>query len=170
MVDLKNIKTHQGETLHDLSSGQLVLLVFLRQLGCIFCKQALQDLSGHQEMIKSNSMNLVFVHMAKAEIAEELFDEFEFKDISHISDINCTIYKQFGLTKGSFKQLFGLQTWIKGYEAKKEGINWSSKVIGDSLQLPGIFILKDGKILENYIHKFASDRPDYKKLINCCVA
>jgi hypothetical protein len=169
LVDLKNIKTQRGENLHDMSSNQLVLLVFLRQLGCIFCKQALNDLSGYQELIRANSMKLVFVHMAKAEIAEELFNEFEFKDISHISDINCDLYKHFGLAKGSFTQLFGLQTWIKGYEAKKEGIDWSSKVLGDSLQLPGIFILKDGKILKNYIHKTASDRPDYDKLINCCV-
>ena len=168
MVNLKNILTEQGDSLYVMSYEQPVLLVFLRHFGCVFCRQALQDLSEYHSAIKAIPIHLVFVHMAKPEVAEEFFEDYNLKGVDHISDIQCNIYGQFGLTKGSFSQLFGLQTWIKGFEAKKEGIDISTKRIGDSLQMPGIFIIKDGNIKDRYIHKVASDRPDYQALINCC--
>ncbi len=168
MVDLKNILTDQGDSLYDMSYQQPVLLVFLRHFGCIFCRQALQDLSAHQSAIESIPVHLVFVHMARPEVADEFFESYNLTNVNHISDVQCKIYAKFGLAKGSFSQLFGLQTWMKGFEAKKEGLELSTKRIGDSLQMPGIFILKDGAIKDRYIHKVASDRPDYEALINCC--
>jgi peroxiredoxin len=168
LVDLKNINTNKGDSLSDLSFDQPILLVFLRHFGCIFCQQALQDLSSYRENIESIPLHLIFVHMGKPEIAEEFFERYKLGGVAHISDPQCTVYKQFGLTKGNISQLFGLQTWVKGFQAKKQGLKVSTKVIGDSLQMPGIFIIKDGSIKDKYIHKVASDRPDYEALINCC--
>ena len=106
--------------------------------------------------------------MGKPEIAQEFFAKYNLSGVAHISDPQCKVYNQFGLTRGNIGQLFGLQTWIKGFQAKKEGLKVSTKVIGDSLQMPGIFIIKDGHIVDRYVHKVASDRPDYKALINSC--
>ena len=168
MVDLKKIVTNEGNSLSDLSFDQPILLVFLRHFECIFCQQALQDLSGYKKDIDSIPLHLIFVHMGKPEIAEEFFGKYNLSGIQHISDPQCHVYNKFGLTKGNMSQLFGLQTWVKGFQAKKEGLKVSTKVIGDSLQMPGIFIIKEGSIKDRYIHKMASERPDYKALINCC--
>ena len=106
--------------------------------------------------------------MAQANEADENFDKFGLNNLEHISDPACSLYSDFGLSKGSFRQLFGLQTWKRGFDLKREGMKLSMKKIGDSLQMPGIFLICDGDIKESYIHKNISDKPDYEKLINCC--
>ena len=73
------------------------------------------------------------------------------------------------MTKGSFSQLYGLQTWIRGF-SKENNIHKleKAKQLGDSTQMPGIFIIYKGIITQHYIHKFAADRPDYSKLMDSC--
>ena len=55
-------------------------------------------------------------------------------------------------------------------ELKKKGIGYSIDQIGDSFQMPGIFVLKEGKIVHSYIHKTISDKPDYDTMIEACNA
>jgi len=168
-INIQNVFTNTHDSLADLSQKNPVLLVFLRHFGCIFCRQALADISKRKSEIVARNIELVFVHMATNKIANQYFDEYGFADTKHISSPNCKIYRDFGLMKGTFGQLFGLKTWIRGYEAKKEGVSGSLTQIGDSLQMPGIFIIDKGQVVDSYIHKVASDRPDYDKLISCCI-
>lgn len=168
-INIQNVYTNTNESLADLSKDKPVLLVFLRHFGCVFCRQALTDISKRKTEIDSRKIELIFVHMATNAVAEQYFIEYGLPGIKHISSPNCKVYRDFGLTKGTFGQLFGLKTWIRGYEAKKEGVSGSLTQIGDSLQMPGIFILDQGKVVDSYIHKVASDRPDYDKLISCCI-
>ena len=137
---------------------------------CIFCKEALRDISQMQDALKKRNVKPVFVHMTTAEIADQYFQNQEIQDPEHISDPNRTIYNKFGLTKGSFSQLLGLNTWVRGYKVVKSGIPYSRKTVGDSFQMPGIFMLFDGKIVDSYIHKRAADRPDYNKFLDCCTS
>ncbi|MBT8234420.1 MAG: redoxin domain-containing protein [Saprospiraceae bacterium] len=167
-MDLQNVFTNSHESLGELSQERPVVLIFLRHFGCIFCREALHDIAEKQDKIEANNAKLVFVHMAENDIADHYFKEYGLKGVSHISNPSCSLYAEFGLSKGTFGQLFGLKTWIRGYQIKKKGIEGSLKQIGDSLQMPGIFILFDNKIVDSYIHKNASDRPDYDKLIACC--
>ncbi|MEM6966882.1 MAG: AhpC/TSA family protein, partial [Bacteroidota bacterium] len=90
-------------------------------------------------------------------------------DCVHVSDPDCNYYTAFRLTKGSFSQLYGLKTWIRGFskENKMHRLE-KAKHLGDSTQMPGMFIIHKGGIKEYYIHKFAADRPDYIKLLNSC--
>jgi len=165
-VDIQNVFTNTHESLEKLSHQQPVMLVFLRHFGCIFCREALDDISEKQDFIRDSGITLVFVHMSSNDIAEKFFDEYNLKETKHISDPSCQLYAHFGLTKGNFGQLFGLTTWIRGFELRKKGISYSVDQIGDSFQMPGIFILNDGKVVESYIHKTISDKPDYDKMIN----
>lgn len=168
-INIQNVFTNTNESLAEISSQKPVLLVFLRHFGCVFCRQALTDLSSRKDKIDERNIELIFVHMASNQIADKYFDEYGLKDVKHISSPDCKVYQDFGLSKGSFRQLFGLKTWIRGYEAKKEGIEASLTQIGDSLQMPGIFIISEGQVIDSYIHSVASDRPDYDKLIACCI-
>ncbi len=168
-TSIQNVYTNTHESLADLSQENPVLLVFLRHFGCIFCRQALTDISKRKPEIDSRRIELIFVHMASNSVADQYFEEYGLKGIKHVSSPNCRVYRDFGLMKGTFGQLFGFKTWIRGYEAKKDGISGSLTQIGDSLQMPGIFILDKGTVIDSYIHKVASDRPDYDKLISCCI-
>jgi peroxiredoxin len=169
LLDIQNVFTNTHESLDNLTRDRPVLLVFLRHFGCIFCREALDDLSEKMEDISSRNIDLIFVHMSETGIAEKFFKEYNLSGVKHISDPSCELYAHFGLTKGNFGQLFGLSTWIRGFELRKKGIAYSMDQIGDSFQMPGIFLLHDGKVIDSYIHKTISDKPDYDKLIQTCV-
>jgi peroxiredoxin len=164
---LDDMVTNKLENLKKLSEEKPVLLVFLRHFGCIFCKEALSDLAEKRQQFENKGIQLVFVHMSKNDVADDYFIKYDLEGVSHISDPTANYYKSFKLTKGSFMQLYGLQTWIRGYAVKKEGHQLEmAKHLGDSTQMPGLFLLQNGKISEHFIHKRASERPDYDKFLN----
>ncbi len=166
----KKMLLNTGTSLYELTTNKNVLLVFLRHFGCVFCKEALKDLASKKQSIADKGVELVFVHMSDNNIADRYFKDFNLSGCAHISDPNKEYYHAFGLRKGSFTQLYGLQTWVRGFAPVNKGNKLEvSKSLGDATQMPGIFHIFDGKILDSYIHKLASDNPDYMKLAECCL-
>ncbi len=166
---LREMYTNSGESLQNISDHQPVLLVFLRHFGCYFCKEAMNDLARLRPKLESVGIRLVFVHMSDYAVADKYFDDFKLNGITSIKDTQQRYYRAFGLSKGSFTQLYGLRTWMRGFSIKKEkGYAMEmSKALGDSTQMPGIFLLHKGAIKQKYIHRTVSDRPDYDKMISC---
>lgn len=169
---LDKMMTNRDQSLYRASFEQPVMLVFLRHFACLFCREAMTELATRRSEIETAGTKLIFVHMATNEIAEKYFEDFNLKGVEHISDPSSNFYRAFGLGKGTFNQLFGLSTWIRGYDVvvnKKIPIKSANSNLGDSFQMPGVFILQGGAVKEAYIHKLASDRPNYTKLMECCV-
>lgn len=166
---LQEMVTNEGAKLLHLTFQQPVMLIFLRHFGCTFCREALDDISRKRDEIENMGTKLVMVHMTDFKTAEHYFNRFNIRDAVHISDPTCRFYTAFGLTKGTTTQLFGLQTWIKGFNSsvlKGRGVGLP---VGDGFQMPGVFVLQDGEVKEEFIHKVVSDRPDYVGLVkNCC--
>lgn len=167
---LLEMKTNTGENLRAISDQQPVMLIFLRHFGCTFCRESLSDIAQKQDNIEQGGTRIVFVHMTKPHIAKDYFKRYNIRDAVHISDPNCQYYKAFGLTKGTFNQLFGLQSWLRGFDAGVIRQHWVGKQLGDGFQMPGIFMLQEGEIRERFVHKLASDRPDYEKMVLCCAS
>lgn len=165
---LKEMTTNEGANLKGLSDIKPVLLVFLRHFGCTFCREALSDIADERERIEDAGSELVFVHMAENEIAERYFNRYGLEGVQHISDPECRYYTEFGLVKGNFTQLFGLQSWIRGFSAGVVAGHGVGPQLGDGFQMPGAFVIQDGQIKNSFIHKLASDRIDYLNLVNCC--
>ena len=164
------MKMNDGNSLYDYSQAQPVLLVFLRHFGCVFCKEALVDIKSRKKEIEKLGVEIVFVHMANNQIADGYLANYDLGECKHISDPKKEYYHTFGLRKGSFTQLYGLQTWVRGFAPENKNNKLEvSKSLGDATQMPGIFHLFQGKILESYIHKLASDKPDYMHLVECCL-
>lgn len=168
---LKNTVTNKGISLYDISHEAPVLLVFLRQLNCVFCRDAMTTLGEMQRSFAERNIELVLVHMSEKNVAQQHFAKFDLQHNHHISDINCDLYTQFGLVKGSANQLLGFKNIIRGFDiASSRGIFPRIRQIGDGFQMPGVFVIKKGEIKDSYIHKLASDIPDYDRLLNCCMA
>ncbi|MBK8567233.1 MAG: redoxin domain-containing protein [Saprospiraceae bacterium] len=169
---LEEMLTNEGDDLFSLTEKGPVMLVFLRHFGCVFCKEALHDISVRRKTIERGGIKIVFVHMGDALTANEYFAKFNMHGVAHVSDPAQRYYRSFGLQRGTFTQLYGLQTWIRGYQVKRElDVELEmAKNLGDSTQMPGVFILQNGRIKERFIHRNASERPDYIKLVQCCVA
>ncbi|MFK7809991.1 MAG: SelL-related redox protein [Saprospiraceae bacterium] len=164
---LARMQTNKGETVHQISYEKPVFLVFLRHFGCVFCKEALSDLSHMLDNIRNRNIRLVLVHMAEDQtLAEKYFAQYKLKNVSHVSDPNMKYYQEFGLSKGSFSQLFGLKTWMRGFSDKVKPHKLElSKQLGDATQMPGIFTIYKSEIISSYIHRRASDLPDYEALL-----
>jgi len=165
---LSLLKTNEGNNILDLSSESPVLLVFLRHFGCIFCKESLYDISKLQQNFSKKNIKIVFVHMSDYATAETYFEKYNLFDIEHVSDEECKIYATFGLIKGSFSQLFGLKTWIRGFEVISTKQIFGISQIGDGFQMPGIFLIKNGEVVESFIHHSVADKPDYENFIHVC--
>ena len=165
-----DIPTNSGKTLGELSREKPVLLVFLRHFGCIFCREAMKDIAAKRKSFEEKNIHIVLVHMADNETAESYFKNYKLDGINYISDPECRYYAAFGLVKGSFNQLFGLKNWLRGIEVTVKGTPVSLKQIGDGFQMPGIFMIRGGRVVDSYIHKSAADRPDYDNIISCCAA
>ena len=165
---LHEMITNTGESLYALSEQQPVLLVFLRHFGCTFCREALADIAARRAEIEAAGTKVVFVHMTAANVAERYFSRYQLEGAVHIGDPECKYYTAFGLTKGNLTQLFGLQSWIRGFSAGVVSGHGIGPQLGDGFQMPGLFVIQDGEVKSSFIHKLASDRPDYIELARCC--
>ena len=168
---LNTTLTSRNRTLFESSQENPVLLVFLRHFGCVFCREAMKDIARKRKDWESKNINIVLVHMSDDETANQYFKKYNLSGIEYISDPACLLYSSFGLTKGSVSQLFGLKNWIRGFEVTVvKGTPIGLRQIGDGFQMPGVFLVSEGKIMDSYIHASASDRPDYESIISCCAA
>jgi peroxiredoxin len=162
------MKTQDNSNVLSISNRKPTMLVFLRHFGCQFCRESMDELSKLRPQLAAQNTELVFVHMAENNIAEDYFKKFNLAGVAHVSDPNCRFYTAFGLVKGTFTQLFGLQSWIRGFKTQAKYGTEVGKHLGDSFQMPGAFMVFEGEIRDSYIHKTASDRPDYNKMVNSC--
>ncbi|MBK6699205.1 MAG: redoxin domain-containing protein [Saprospiraceae bacterium] len=163
---LKDMKTNEGYSLMEISNQKNVLLVFLRHFGCSFCREAMQEISILDKDLDHESTAIILVHMSSEEIAVNYFRRYKIEHLLRISDLDCTYYKHFGLIKGTFNQLFGFRSWVRGIEASLiKGHGWGHQ-LGDGFQMPGVFFISKGKILSEFKHKYASDKPDYLSMMN----
>ena len=160
--------TNTGESIAALSRQYPGMLVFLRHFGCTFCREALSEIAFNRKEIEANGTRLVFVHMADEETANQYFTRYDLEGAVHICDPDCQYYADFGLVKGTLTQLMGLRVWMRGFDAGIIGGHGMGKLMGDSFQMPGIFLIQNGMIKDHYIHKLSSDKPDYQKLTECC--
>ncbi len=166
---IQEMRINTGETVFDLSQSHPVMVVFLRHFGCTFCREALADIAKRRSEIEALGTEVVFVHMSDDTTAERYFERYKLLPTRHVSDPECRYYAAFGLTKGNFNQLFGLKSWIRGFDSTVLQLNGVGvRQIGDGFQMPGVFVLREGQVEDAYIHKVASDRPNYVNLAKRC--
>jgi hypothetical protein len=151
-------------SLRELSREEPVLLVFLRHFGCTFCREALADLRRQRRVIEVAGTRIVLVHMVGDDAASAALSRYGLDDLDRISDPELRLYRAFGLERGSVRQLFGPRVWIRGLVAGVMDGHGIGALAGDGFQMPGIFLLRDGAVEAAYVHRSASDRPDYAGL------
>lgn len=163
---LKSARTQFGESLDTLSRQGPVLVVFLRHAGCPFTREAITDLSRQQQSIGAAGAKLVFVHMLDELTAKPLFEQRGMSDVSRISDPEQKLYQAFELQRGSMWQVAGPGIWWRALKTILSG-NVFGAPAGDIRQLPGAFLVQDGRILKAFRGLTSSDRPDYGELAQC---
>lgn len=152
----------EARTLHDLlAADQLVILHFLRHLGCIYCKYTVDQLNKISKRSAKFPV-IYFVHQSSPEQGEAFFAE-RFPGARHISDPELELYKLFGVRRLGGLQLLnpkmiwqGIRLTFKGYQNKIGGT-------GDIFVLSATFLFNKGKAVWQRRAKYAGDEPDFTK-------
>ncbi|OYV04715.1 MAG: hypothetical protein CFE26_15405 [Verrucomicrobiales bacterium VVV1] len=150
-----------GETLAEASRDQTLVLVFLRHFGCTFTRQILRGLQDLQSQAKERGSRLVLVHMLQN--GRETTYLGERSGVARIADPRCELYRAFGLGKGGFLELFGPRVWWRGAVAVFKGCG-VGHLAGDGLQMPGAFLVRNGRIVAAQPAHSAADLPDIVQL------
>ena len=106
---------------------------------------------------------MAFVHLSEEKQAAEMFARYELADVPRISDPQRVLYRAFDLQRATLAQVFGAKVWLRGFEALTHG-HTVGLLAGDARQMPGVFLLHDEKIVREFRHESAADRPDYREL------
>lgn len=163
---LSRFRTHRGKNLLQLSNRQPVLLIFLRQFGCPFCRQALADILRKKGVIEEEGTRLVFVHLGEEEQAQGYFEKAGLKEEHRISDPNGIMYSAFGLDSTAYTQKAGWRFLLQRFSSFLP-LAGRGALLGGGAQMPGIFLISQGEIVKSYRQGRAAERPDYVSLASC---
>lgn len=149
-----------GETLREASEKEALAVIFLRHFGCTFTRQLLKNLRDMHGRAEKEGARLVLVHMLQE--GEE--DEYvENTGVGRIADPRCDLYRAFGLGKGGFLELFGPRVLYRGAVAFFRGCG-VGMLRGDGLQMPGAFLVRNGRIVRGQKAATAADLPSVEAL------
>ncbi|PYX98559.1 MAG: hypothetical protein DMG62_15660 [Acidobacteria bacterium] len=111
--------------------------------------------------IAATGTQLAFVHMGTEEQAQKFFSKFALNGEHRVSDPEQKLYKTFSLRRGKLSQLFGLKVWKREFRDRITLTYGMGKIIGDSFQLPGLFLIHYSEILKSFRHESVADEVDY---------
>ncbi|MBI1191952.1 MAG: redoxin domain-containing protein [Bacteroidetes bacterium] len=162
--------TTRGDNLMELTQESKVLLVFLRHFGCPFCKDTMDQIAQvHQDFTRCGT-RVVLVYMVSPEEAREHLQKYNLEHLDQISDAESILYKKFRLRKGRAGELFGPRALLRFGQLLVSRGYVIGKEVGDSFQMPGVFLLHKGEVISGYVHESAGDRPNYNRLLETCCA
>ena len=84
-------------------------------------------------------------------------------DVLRVADPYCELYRAFGLGKGGVFELFGPRVILHGVLALIKGCG-VGHLAGDGLQLPGAFLVKEGRIISAQRARDISELPKLEEL------
>jgi len=164
---LADAVTNRGRSVLEASRERDVLLIFLRHFGCTFCREAVADAGEARKRIEGRGADVVFVHMSRdGAKADAFFERWGFTGAERVADPDRALYRDFGLQRGGVTALFGPRVWARGAKAFLNGYGVGA-LQGDGLQMPGVFLIRSGRVVAAHRHETAADRPDYASLAAC---
>lgn len=157
--------TNKNDLLLEMSEQQPIMLVFLRHFGCTFCREMLLEISKNKDNIESKGVKIVLVHQLSVNEANQYFKKYNLEHVHSVSDPELILYKGFHLRRGKLSQIFGWKDlsklFLKG-NLLRLGISTFKEE--DPFQMPGVFIVQEGKIITKFVHTSVSDTVPYQEL------
>lgn len=161
---LRETRTATGASLYEISQQQDLLLVCIRHSGCTYCREALDDLARQRPAIQSAGARPVVVHMGSIVQGEVLLKRYGCQDVDQVSDPTRRVYNALQLRLGTLTELFGVRAF---WRALVEGTIFRfgfGRMVGNGLQMPGAFLIRNGQIVKAFRHQSSADRPNYAEL------
>jgi hypothetical protein len=163
---LREFRTESGRTLRELADESPVLLVFLRHFGCSFCRESLDRVSQVRARLEARGVKPVFVHLGTSERAKPYFDYYNLGDVERVSNPDASLYQHpaFALGRTKAWSHFFRPTVIKAWAMGAIRAYGFGLIREDAEQMPGVFLVRDGRIANYFRYRTIADRPDYLAL------
>jgi hypothetical protein len=147
-------------TLRDQLDPSGTLVVFLRHLGCPFCRQCVTEI---REASRRGPMPpTLFVHPATVAEGEAFFRKAA-PESRAVADPDARLYEGFGLVRGGVGSLLNASVIACGIRALVAG-HGGGRIQGDPWRMPGFFLIRDGAIAWEHRARHAADHPDFTHL------
>lgn len=161
---LRTLIGNTGKSLFQLSEQSPVLVVFLRHSGCTFCREAMADLGAKRATIEASGTRIALVHLSTEADIAPFAEKYGVADLPRFADPDRLLYREFDLAPGGITQLLGLKVWWRGMLAALKAGHGFGGIKESMFQMPGTFLIENGKVLRAFRHQSAADRPDYTQL------
>jgi len=162
---LEGLVSHDGRTFRELSAAAPVLTVFLRHLGCSFCLETLADIRSVRSDLEELGVIVAFVHMESHLKAAPVFARFGLSSVPRFSDPQRRLYRAFGLRRAGTRAILGRAVRARvATVAALHRPSFSGSPVS-MLQMPGVFLIDQGRLLAGFAHVTAADRPDYLRFV-----
>jgi hypothetical protein len=100
------------------------------------------------------------VHQGTEEQAAPFLASFGLGDVVRVSDPDRALYRAFHLGRGGLREILGPSVLRRSAESVLAG-NGFGRSVGDTRQMPGVFVVHRGTVVEEFRHRTIADRPDY---------
>ncbi|MCB1070503.1 MAG: redoxin domain-containing protein [Verrucomicrobia bacterium] len=160
---LSGLRDQRGTTIHALSMRQPLLLVLLRHIGCPFCRKVLHELSESLPYISDCGYSVGLVHMNdEAEMTGPL-TQYGLLEVPRFYDPERRLYQALGLPRAQLRQALNIHLWKEGVRLRKRYGFSTPKA--DPLQLPGAFLVDQGKVVAGEPVMTPDESPDFLALL-----
>src|SRR5579864_5617384 len=119
---------------------------------------AVSEIAQKRSEIAQTGTQLAFVHMGNEEQATRFFTKFGLNEEHRVSDPEQRLYQTFSLERGRISQLFGLKFWKREMRDRVMLTHGMGRIIGDSFQLPGVFLIQRSEVLKAFRHDSVADQ------------
>jgi len=131
----------QAITLSSLwQQGRPLVLVFLRHLGCTFCRQQLANLANDHARFVAAGANVACVAQGTPSVGKAYTILYQLPFPLLLCGDDLSIYRDYGLSRGTRRQLLSPIVLLRGFASVFQG-HKQTQVVGDGHQLGGAFII-----------------------------
>ena len=102
--------------------------------------------------------------MGNEEQALKFFTKLGAQHEHRVSDHERKLYRAFSLQRGRLSQLFGMRVWKREVRDRIYLTHGVGRIIGDSFQLPGVFLVHRSQIIKAFRHESIADKVDYVQM------
>jgi peroxiredoxin len=144
--------------------GGLTALVFMRHVGCIFCREQVQELRDNAAALDEAGLSVVLITPDRASRARKFVEEYRVP-FPTVTDPKRNAYRAYGLTDGSLGQLVNPHIIARGAKATLSG-TFPNRPSSAPRQLPGTAIVDSaGRLLHLHHARDAADHLTSSELI-----
>jgi len=144
-------------TLRDQLGDATTLLVFLRHFGCVFCRETVAELRAASEAADFPPL-LFFFQGTPTE--GRAFLRRDWPTVRAVADPGLRFYEAFGVERTGWTSMLRPDLWAAERRARAKGFRQGERS-GDIWRMPGIFLVRGGRILWAHEFRHAGDLPDF---------